>query len=52
MNLDDLKRHHSSYEDTISTTFRGIRVWECPPNGQGIGTLIALNILEELNLEG
>ncbi|XP_071813699.1 glutathione hydrolase-like YwrD proenzyme [Apostichopus japonicus] len=52
MTLDDLKRHNSTMEDPICTCFRGIKVWECPPNGQGITTLLTLNILEELDLDG
>ena len=46
MSLDDLASHHSTFDDPISTTYRRHRVWECPPNGQGITTLMALNILE------
>ena len=32
--------------DPVSTTYRGYRVWELPPNGQGIAVLQMLNILE------
>jgi gamma-glutamyltranspeptidase/glutathione hydrolase len=42
----DLAAHRSTWEAPISTTYRGHRVWECPPNGQGLTALIALNILE------
>ncbi|HVO41819.1 MAG TPA: gamma-glutamyltransferase [Aggregatilineales bacterium] len=44
MTLDDLKNHHSTWETPIATDYRGVRVYECPPNGQGLATLQALNI--------
>ena len=44
----DLAAHRTTWEEAISTTYRGYRVWECPPNGQGLTALIALNILEGL----
>lgn len=52
MTPEDLAAHESTWEEPISTTYRGYRVWECPPNGQGITALIALNILEGFDLRG
>ena len=46
----DLASHHSTWDEPISTTYRGLRVWECPPNGQGLAALLALNILEGFDL--
>ena len=50
MSVDDLAAHTSTWETPISTTYRGFRVWECPPNGQGLAALLALNILEGVDL--
>ena len=50
MTLDDLKSHRSTWEDPISTDYRGVKVYECPPNGQGIAALQALNVAEGFDL--
>lgn len=50
MAMEDLASHESTWEEPISVMYRGLRVSECPPNGQGITALIALNILEGFDL--
>jgi gamma-glutamyltranspeptidase/glutathione hydrolase len=50
MSLEDLESHTSTWEQPITVDYHGYRVYECPPNGQGITALIALNILEEFDL--
>ncbi len=52
MTADDLAAHASTWEAPISVTYRGQRVYECPPNGQGLTALIALNLLEGFDLAG
>ncbi|MBI5943338.1 MAG: gamma-glutamyltransferase [Chloroflexi bacterium] len=42
----DLAAHHSTWDAPISVNYRGYRIWECPPNGQGLAALLALNLLE------
>ena len=46
MTIDDLREFQAEWVEPISTEYRDWRVFELPPNGQGIGTLEMLNILE------
>src|SRR5687768_14360728 len=48
--LDDLKRNKPTWVTPISVPFRGYRVWELPPNNQGIAALEMLRILETYDL--
>jgi gamma-glutamyltranspeptidase/glutathione hydrolase len=50
LSMGDLSSHESTWEQPISVTYRGLRVYECPPNGQGLTALLALNILEGFDL--
>jgi gamma-glutamyltranspeptidase/glutathione hydrolase len=46
LSYKDLAEDSATWVDPVSTTYRGYRVWELPPNGQGITVLQMLNILE------
>jgi gamma-glutamyltranspeptidase/glutathione hydrolase len=48
LSMDDLARHQTSWVDPIGLDFKGVRVHEIPPSGQGIAALIALGILQYL----
>lgn len=50
MSLDDLRGHESTQDPVITTNYRGLDIFEMPPNGQGITALLALNILEGFDL--
>ena len=49
--MEDFARHTSEWQEPISTTYRGVTVWELPPNGQGLAALEMLNILERFDLK-
>jgi len=46
----DFADHTSTWVEPVGTTYRGVEVWELPPNGQGIAALQMLNILEGYDL--
>jgi gamma-glutamyltranspeptidase / glutathione hydrolase len=49
--LDDLKKNAPTWVRPISVPFQGYRVWELPPNNQGIAALEMLRILEPYDLK-
>jgi gamma-glutamyltranspeptidase/glutathione hydrolase len=48
--LEDLRRSEPTWVAPISVPFGGYRVWELPPNNQGIAALEMLRILETYDL--
>jgi gamma-glutamyltranspeptidase/glutathione hydrolase len=46
----DFERHTSDWVTPIAVDYRGMRVHEIPPNGQGIAALMALGMLESFDL--
>jgi gamma-glutamyltranspeptidase/glutathione hydrolase len=46
----DLAGHRSEWVEPISTIYRGMTVWELPPNGQGLAALQMLDILETFDV--
>ena len=47
MAAEDLAEYEPEWVQPISTTYRGWRVHELPPNGQGLAVLLMLNIMEQ-----
>ena len=43
---DDLAAHRGEWDAPVSTTYRGVTVYETPPPTQGLAALIGLNLLE------
>ena len=50
LSLADLSNHRADWVQLLSRPFAGGSVHELPPNGQGIATLIALGIVERLEI--
>jgi gamma-glutamyltranspeptidase/glutathione hydrolase len=48
--IEDFANHESEWVEPISTTYRGLSVWELPPNPQGLAALQMLNILETFDV--
>jgi len=50
MTPDDLAAHTGDWVTPMSTSYRGVDVFELPPNSQGVTALEALNIVEGVDL--
>ena len=48
--LDDLREHRPEWVEPISVLFKGYRVWELPPNNQGVAALEMLRMVEPYDL--
>jgi gamma-glutamyltranspeptidase / glutathione hydrolase len=48
--LDDFAAHTTETTMPIGTMYKGLDVWQCPPNGPGITMLVMLNILSHFDL--
>lgn len=52
LSREDLARHRSDWVEPIGTEYRGVTLWELPPNDQGLAALQMLNLLEGFDLRG
>ena len=49
MTMEDLAAHRSEWTEAIYVDYHGVRLWECPPNGQGLAALFALQLLRDMD---
>ena len=50
LTIDDLRKNEPTWITPISVDFKGYRVWELPPNNQGVAALEMLKMLEPYDL--
>jgi gamma-glutamyltranspeptidase/glutathione hydrolase len=50
LSAEDLREHETLWVEPIHADYRGVRVYEIPPPGQGIAALEMLNVLEGFDL--
>lgn len=51
LSKEDLAAYRATWVEPVSVRYRGVDVYEIPPNGQGLVVLMALNILENFTME-
>jgi gamma-glutamyltranspeptidase/glutathione hydrolase len=49
LRAEDLAAHRSAWVKPLRAAYRGVELWEIPPNGQGIVALAALRVLGGLD---
>jgi gamma-glutamyltranspeptidase/glutathione hydrolase len=47
---DDMATHTSTWDEPISADYRGVKLFECPPNGQGLAAILAVNLAAVFDL--
>jgi gamma-glutamyltranspeptidase / glutathione hydrolase len=46
----DMAAHTSTWDEPIFADYRGVRLYECPPNGQGLAAVLAVNLAAGFDL--
>ncbi|NHJ03654.1 MAG: gamma-glutamyltransferase [Candidatus Heimdallarchaeota archaeon] len=49
--LEDFAEYEAEWVDPIKTNYKDFDVYQCPPNGQGIATLLGLNIVKGFEVD-
>jgi len=50
LTVEDLKGFKAEWVEPIHADFHGVRLYECPPNGQGLAAIIAAKIADGFDL--
>ena len=51
LSYEDLATHKSEWVEPVSVDYRGYKLWELPPNGQGIAALQILSVLKNFDVK-
>ncbi len=51
LTVQDFASHEATWVEPVSVPYKGYRLWELPPNGQGIAALEMLRLLEGYDLK-
>lgn len=51
LSAQDMAEHEANWVEPVSTDYRGVTCWECPPNTQGLNALMALNLAEGFDIK-
>ncbi len=46
----DMAAHVSTWDEPITANYHGVTLYECPPNGQGLAAIIAVNLAAGFDL--
>ncbi len=49
---EDMAAHQSTWETPLTTPYRDVTLVECPPNGQGLAAILAVNLASGFDLAG
>ena len=52
LDANDLARHRGEWVEPHGVEYRGVTLWELPPNGQGFAALMMLNIIKQADISG
>jgi len=50
LTIDDMKGYEAEWVEPICADFHGVRLYECPPNGQGLAAIMAAKLADQFDL--
>jgi len=50
LTIEDMKGYEAEWVEPICADFHGVRLYECPPNGQGLAAIMAAKLADQFDL--